>query len=73
MQEIHTPHTAAVQKFENEKRELVEGSVAQFEEIREQKEQHQKEIEGRELQKSTLKETIHELSKHGEVHRQTTA
>ena len=73
MQEIHTPHTAAVQKFENEKRELVGGSVAQFEEIRAQEEQNQKEIEGRELQKSTLKETIHELGKHGEVHRQTTA
>ena len=62
-----------MKKFENEKRELVEGSVAQFEEIREQKEQHQKEIEDRELEKSTLKETIPELSNHGEVHRQTPA
>ena len=62
-----------MQKFENQNRELAEGSVVQFEEIREQKEQHQKEIEGHELQKSTLEETIHEMSKHGAIHRQTTA
>ena len=57
MQEIDTLHTAAVQRVRERE---------QFEEIREQKEQHQKKL------KSTLDETIHEPSKHGVRHQTTT-